>query len=147
MALEAHTRRIGEFDYTVTQMPARKANRILLKLGKTIAPVLLLWKGGGEAGALDGGSLASAIRELNEDDFEWVVDEFAKTTDVQINETQAPSLFKVFDLHFAGRQVEMFEWLQFCVEVNFAFLADALKTLSSAGRKSAAASSAAKASS
>jgi hypothetical protein len=138
MALESQVRRIGEFDYKVTQLPARRANRVLLKIGKTVGPVLLmvgLARGEKLTEKLDTKGILDAIQGLDENDFEWVLDEFAKVTDVAIAENQNPTLFKIFDVHFAGKQGEMIEWLTFCVEVNFSFLVEGLRTRLSAKQK------------
>lgn len=111
MGLEKQTKQIGEFSYEVTTLGAKLADRMLLKLAKSVGPVFLAAAGSSALGA-------DAFSALSEDDYDWVVEKLARSTDVQIGD-KAPSLWPVYDLHFAGKPIEKLEWLKFAVEVNF----------------------------
>lgn len=111
MGLEKHSKQIGEFTYEVTTLGAKLADRMLLKLGKSVGPVFLAAAG---AESLR----ADSFSALSEDDYDWVVEKLARATDVQMGD-KAPSLWSIYDLHFAGKPVEKLEWLRFAVEVNF----------------------------
>ncbi len=117
MSMEKQSITIGEFTYEVLPLGAKVANRVLLKIAKTLGPLFMLMGGGGGlAGAAD------ALKAMSEDDFDWIVDQFAKRTDVLLPDGRAPSLGNpaIFDQHFACRYSEEFAWLEFSIEVNFA---------------------------
>ena len=118
-AYETVSKEIGGVRYDVTKLGAKVASRLLLKLMKSVAPVFLVAAAAGKK-SLDLSRATGAIKDLSEDDFDWVCERFAEKTDVHIG-TTSPSLGSagLFDLHFSGRYTEMFEWLEFCVEVNF----------------------------
>lgn len=118
MALEKQSRQIGEFSYEVTQFGAKLGNRVLLKVVKSVAPLFMAAAAAGNLKDIDVNGIASAIAGVSEDDFEWLVEQFAGATDVQIGE-QTPSLKKVLDVHFAGKYLEELEWLAFAIEVNY----------------------------
>lgn len=118
MALEKQTRTIGEFTYEVTQFGAKIGNRVLLKVVKSIAPIFMAAAAAGQLKSLDVDGIAAAIAGISEDEFEWLVEAFAGATDVQVGDT-APSLKRVYDLHFAGKYSDELAWLAFAIEVNY----------------------------
>lgn len=116
-AYEKKQKQIGEFTYEVTMLGAKIANRVLIKLGKSVGPVFMLAAMGG----MNAGRMVEAIKGLDEDDFDWVVLQFALKTDVTLADGRTPNLGNpaLFDMHFAGRYSEEFEWLEFAIEANF----------------------------
>lgn len=118
MALESQSRQIGEFSYEVTQFGAKLGNRVLLKVVKSVAPLFMAAAAAGNLKDIDVEGVTSAIAGISEDDFEWLVEQFAGATSVQVGD-QAPSLKKVYDLHFAGRYLDELAWLSFAIEVNY----------------------------
>lgn len=118
MALEKQTRQIGEFSYEVTQFGAKVGNRVLLKVVKSLAPLFMAAAAAGNIKDIDVEGVASAIAGISEDEFEWLVEQFASATEVQIGE-QTPTLKKVYDLHFAGKYLDELAWLAFAIEVNY----------------------------
>lgn len=139
MALEKQSKTIGEFTYDVTSLGAKVGNRVLMKLAKSVGPAFLLAAGGGAKG-IDVGRASEAIREMNEDDFEWIVQQFATKTDVTLADGRSPSLGNpaMFDMHFAGLYAEELQWLEFCIEVNFGPFFLALKQKAAAATKQSA---------
>jgi hypothetical protein len=120
-AYEKVTKTIDGVQYDVTLLGAKVASKVLLKLMKSIAPVFMTaaaWRG-----AMDVGKVSDAIRGLSEDDFDWIVARFAERTDVHLGD-RSPNLGSengaVFDMHFSGKSMQMFEWLEFAIEANFA---------------------------
>lgn len=109
--LETRERTIDGFAYKVTQLTARTGNKVGMRLTKTLA---------GAAGAKDVESaLGGIIAKLSEEDLEFICDTLARQTQVQLEPGKWPMLSDVFDIHFAGRYLEMLKWLGFALEVNF----------------------------
>jgi hypothetical protein len=128
--IESHTRTIGRYAYTVTQLRAKQGNAVLVRLAKLAGPTLGALFSGGEEGAGEAlervslGGLGAALREfaagLTEADLDWLCTTFADCTTVEIEPGSVKPLRGIFDLHFAGAYLELFEWIAFCLEVNFA---------------------------
>ncbi len=93
------SKEINGYTYTVTMLGAKDARDVAMRLAKA-----------------DGNML-----KLSWDDFEYIVDKFAKHTDVFGDGYQAPgpNLKMVMDDHFAGHFADQMGWLNFCVEENF----------------------------
>ncbi len=115
MGLEKQSKVVGEFEYTVTQLGAKMADRVLLKIMKSVAPVFLVMGAARNGGKID---VAGALAALSEEDFEWVRDRLAESTDVQLDKG-APRLLQIYDAHFRGKTMERVEWLEFAIEVNY----------------------------
>lgn len=116
MGLKTEKARIGEYEYAVTQLDAKKARRALARVAKYIGA---LQSGEGEEG------FAKAMALLTEDDVDYFCDLFAEFTTVKIGKEE-PNLDSIFGMHFAGKLDEMLQWLGFAAKVNFgAFFAKA----------------------
>lgn len=136
--IESHTRTIGRHAYTVTQIKAKQGNAVLVRLAKLAGPTLASLFTGAESGpedALDrvsveglGGALRAFSAGLTEADLDWLCSTFADCTTVETEPGSIKPLRGIFDLHFAGAYLEMFEWLAFCLEVNYADFFGALAT-------------------
>lgn len=140
MALETKSKQIGRYTYRVTQLPTSKGRRMLCLLTKAIGPVLgKLADGGGK-------SIGIAFEELseriNEADLKELCEVFGESSEVELPDGRRPRLMPEFqEMHFAGQFGELFEWLRFCVEVNYSdFFALAMRGVSAAGSDQAAAS-------
>lgn len=135
MALEKQTRQIGEYSYEVTQFGAKLGNRVLMKVVKSIAPLLVAAASAGTLKDLDTDGVTSALASLSETDFDWIVEQCAASTDVIMGE-RSPGLKTIFDIHFAGKYLDELAWLAFVLEVNFGpFFQDMKRKLASAGAK------------
>ncbi len=112
MALETKDKSIAGVTYRVTQLTATKGRAVFVRLAKLFA---------GMAGAKNmEDRIAGILGKLSDDDLKFVCDVFASATQVHAPGDKGwPQLSDVFDLHFAGRYLEMFQWLAFCLEVNF----------------------------
>lgn len=123
-------KQIGDrgYVYHVTQFGAREGGRIAIRLGKIFGGAL------GAAIKSDterdvGDMIAKAFDAVTEQDFDALIDTFAKCSAVSGGDYkgQAPLTAEgLFDLHFAGAYGELVQWLIFAFEVNFgSFLGEA----------------------
>ena len=114
MGIENQTKQIGEFTFEVIPLGAKAADKVLLKIAKSVGPVFLLAAGGGGvAGA------AEALEKLSETDFEYVRDTLAASTNVLLPDGKKPRLSAVYDVLLTGMTDERVEWLEWAIEVNF----------------------------
>lgn len=113
--------------YTVTPLGALVGMRMLARItrivGGSLADVVSLKA----AAAAIGTALAGFAERLTEEDVVYLCDTFMESTQLEAEPGKVVPLKGVFNTHFAGRYVELFEWLKFCAEVNFGPLAKALK--------------------
>jgi hypothetical protein len=117
--LEQKTVTVDGREYLLFQLGAKSGRKVMVRLTKVL---------GGAAGELAQGEgfdeetiarfIRSVAQQLNEVDFEYVCDIFAKSTRVVEGERQ-PMLSDVFDEHFAGRYYGMVKWLGECLAFNF----------------------------
>lgn len=124
--LESSTRRIGRYEYKVTQLQAIKGRRLLVKLLKALGPAAeaLSVSSQDNAGALIG-KLTAGLDEALVDE---LCDTFAARSEFQLENGKWMDLAGQFDLHFAGQYGEMAKWLAFAVEVNYgSFLGELMK--------------------
>lgn len=111
-------RKIGDSTYKVSQLGAIKGRSVMLRLTKCLGPALV--------GLASRETLKASIPDLlanmdiEEEDLTYFCDSFAEKTFVVTPDGKMPRLDNVFDLHFAGRYMEMIQWLGFCLEVNYA---------------------------
>jgi hypothetical protein len=113
---KTETKRIAGHDYKVTQLDAIAGRRAFTRMLKVVGPAFAkLDDGAGEA-------FTELVDRLGEDDVAHFCDLFAKMTEVSGGDfgERAPQLSDIFGVHFAGRYLEMSQWLIFCFEVNFA---------------------------
>lgn len=135
MAIEKQTKQIGECSYEVTPFGAKIGNRVLLKVIKSIAPIYFVAAAAGGLKAIGTEGVASALAGVDEDEFEWIVEKFASSTDVIFADGRRPTLHSVYDMHFAGRYLEELDWLEFVIEVNFGPFFQELKRKAAAKAK------------
>lgn len=114
MGIESQTKKIGEFTFEVLPLGAKMADKVLLKIAKSVGPLFLLVAGGG---GIEGA--ADAVRGLSDDDFEFVRDALAGSTNVHLEAGKSPRLRDVYDVLLQGMTSERLEWLEFALEVNF----------------------------
>lgn len=127
--LETETKAIGNHSFTVHQMPAGPGRKVLVRLIKILGPVQAAALQGAQPtdqvdlAGLAGNRLGAAIGEfcerLTEDDLEYFFAQFAKYSEVDGKPING-------ELTFRGDYGSMFQWLAFCVEVNFSSFFGAL---------------------
>jgi hypothetical protein len=138
----SQTKTIGGRDYTVSQLPAMKAVKVLHRIGKALGPALaraFAALGGKNAGAnlleidlsgIDAGEFAEAIaglfRDLPEAELEKLIRDLLETCTVTDEEGKTGLLMKTFDVSMQGRMQDLFALLAFAFEVNFGNFSAAL---------------------
>ena len=130
MAIESKETRIGGVTYRVSQLPAKRGRSMLVRFVRLVGPGAGSFVGGlgrSKDQSFDGGlalGIADGLHDLclrlNDDDLSAISDEFARCTVVVKSREIELRLPDIFDEHFAARYDEMFAWLRFCCEVNFA---------------------------
>lgn len=110
--LTPETRTIGSYTYTTTKLGALKGTEILARLAVNATPLMIAAHGGNVA------AIARSVESLKPEMITELCTTFAAVSTVKIG-TNEPRLDAVFDVHFAGNYLELFEWLTWCLEVNF----------------------------
>lgn len=111
---KVESQKIGDYTYHVTQMGANQGRDTLARLLAIAGPIF----------AEDGGK---GLANLKPADLQLLCDDFAKLTEVELENGKRPLLSNIFDSHFVGIYDEMFDWLTFCIKLNFqSFFAKAL---------------------
>ncbi len=110
------SRQIGEHHYAVMPLPAGMGLRVFAQVMKTAGPALA---GIRDLRSLKVGDMASVFGDLIQSiDGDVLVDVCAKLAPMTTFDN-GNSLAKVFDLHFQGDYLSLFEWLKFSLEVNY----------------------------
>ncbi len=114
MSIATHEREIDGHRYTVSQLPAMRALRLLNRFGRIAGPSLARMAGG--EGRDD--TFAQAVQELfdrlPDDEMEAVVRELLSAALADGKE-----LLPQFDLHFQGRMGALVQVLRFALEANY----------------------------
>ena len=151
MARAQKEKTIDGLTFTVQQLPAMRALKLMHKLAKTIGPAMLKALSGApstgapiKVGNINVAELADGVAllfdRLSEADVESIMRELFETTMVTEN-GQTFQLMPVFDNVLAGKMSTLFKAVQFALEVNYRDFLPAL--LASAQAVQAAPSSAA----
>jgi hypothetical protein len=120
MAIETLTKIIGNNEYMVTQLPARRALRLQAKLVKLLGPsaALMIANASKDPENADDclpQAVTLIVNQLDEKTFDQLVIEMLQQTrknGMELNE-------KAVDSEFAGNLNELFLVLQYVLEVNF----------------------------
>ena len=138
MGRRTEKRKIGRFEYEVTQLGSEKGTEMLTRVLQLASPVFAKLLSGrkGEMttsealGSMSASALAETLQEvgsrLKYEDVSDFCEVFGPTSKVTLGvdkKTGKPrSVFldeRVRDDHFAGEYLEMMKWLGFCLEVNY----------------------------
>lgn len=99
--------------YIVYMLPPRTARKILVKIVQTIAPAI-----SGDSDSVVR-ALSTVADRLNDEDLDWIMNELAKVTKVNLGGDKAPMLSGIFDAHFKGKMGVMFSWFGFALKVQY----------------------------
>lgn len=141
---EAQSKTISGDTYLVYALPPRIANKMFIRIIKTVGPSLGVLleeldeddakkglKGLLDNPKIDGAFIGKVARELcerlDEDEIERMMNDLAKVSEVE----GGGSLFKIFDIHFQGKIGELYAWFAFALQANFANFGNAWSTDSS----------------
>ena len=125
---KSESRQIGEYKFTVQQMPAMRATRLLHRISKAVGPALAKAMGGAEGGAsfadLDVSQLAPALEllfdRLSEDDLDQIVRELLETSTVELQGRQGRTTKPLLPLIDELLEVQdVLNVARFALEVNF----------------------------
>lgn len=140
MSLHVKSKEIGGVVYEVQQLPARRALRLVARLGKVVAPLLGSVSKGGSKALLDldlGAALADVFEKVTPDEQDALLAElFASTTIVEPSGAKAP-FWSVIDTRMQGKVLDVYLVAAFALEVNFADFFDALSKSSDAPKVAA----------
>lgn len=122
---------IDGMTFTVQQLPAMRALRLLNRLGRFFTPALAsLVGGGGKLGQADVGALAAAagglFDRLSEDELERLTKDLLETATVAIDGKDTGPVMPQFDLLFQGKMGAVLKLLAFALQVNYSDFSDAL---------------------
>ena len=128
-------KRIGEFTYRVTQLDAITGRGAFTRLMKVGGPAIAKLDEG------VGAAFGELCTRLEVEDVHYFCDLFAKQTEVVQPDGKAPQLSDIFLFHFAGRYLEMMQWLTFAMKANFGSFFGGAGALVAQARAAASASS------
>lgn len=128
--LKTEERTIGGSAYKVTQLGASAGMQLMVRLTKVLGPVLgELTRGMGEGEtdlmSVRGDALAGALQQLGEklnyEDLDYVCETLGAFTEVSNGDGKWLRLKRdIREVHFAGNYGDLFRWLGFALEVNYA---------------------------
>jgi len=119
MARKTEEKVIDGVTYKVTQVGAKEARKVQLRLARVAGALMPLALDGSQgAGAL--AAVASSLaRVMTDEDLALVIDTFANQTLFQDPGAGWRGLPEHYDEHFAGAALRHLRWLRFALEVNF----------------------------
>jgi hypothetical protein len=134
MGLEVKERQIGRATYRVTQLGFKAGRAAMVRLTKLLGPVLSRSLEGANGRALSVAGLAGGVLELSErlseQDLTYFCELFGEKTELVLDDGKRPILLPAYqETWFAGQYQELFQWLAFCVEVNYADFFGAFRSL------------------
>ena len=115
--LKTQSKTIGSATYKVTSLGASQGRALLVRLAKTLGPSAeMLLSGRASAWAL-----AALLERLTDDDLTYACQVLGATTQLEAVPGRSVQLtLENQEIHFSGAYWEMFQWLSFALEVNFA---------------------------
>lgn len=122
MSLHVKSKEIGGVVYEVQQLPARRALRLVARLGKVLGVLIgSVSTGGRGVGDLDlGDALAGVFDRVTPDEQDAILGElFASTTIVEPSGAKVP-FWSVIDTRMQGKVFDVYKVAAFAMEVNFA---------------------------
>lgn len=121
MGFEAKTKQIGDHTYQVTQLPGKLGRKILMRLMRVAAPLI------------DGAAkpttemFTSVAAALDDELVDFVESSFIGVTMISTDSGGLVPLGDRFNTHFAGKYQDWFQWVVFCLEVNYSDFLGELK--------------------
>lgn len=128
MALKSEQVQIGDWPMEITQLPAMRSLTMFTRLVKAFGPALAQFGGGtGIENILDskvedlnlGEVVEVFCTNLDEQQLDAFVREFAAHTTVEMGKGKHPDLKEVLDVVFAGRLDDLFAWLGHSLRINY----------------------------
>lgn len=109
--LRTEEKEISGVVYVVTTLPMTQGVEVFGRL----APLFTLAAATGDMGR----AAAKSIQEMQAADILHVSKVFAEHTTLRFPDGREPVLKNVMEAHFSGDYLPMFEWIAFCIKVNY----------------------------
>ncbi len=113
------TKEISGTKYTVTPLATSAGLKMLTLLLRVLGPSVKDIKSFGDMKTAVLAGIGSLAERLEDVDVQTIVHTLAGSTKVGTDPNKQPLLSAVFELHFAGDYLPLFQWLAFALEVNF----------------------------
>lgn len=118
--LQKQEREIGGVIYEVTPLPFGIGQKALMRFLRIAAPLLAAATGKDKDGVSVGAAVMKEFPSIVSDsDLEYFSKVFGDTSRYESEGKRVPLVVGNQEHHFAGRYYEYFQWLVFCLEVNF----------------------------
>jgi hypothetical protein len=129
MTISTVSKEIDGHVYQITQLGARDARKMLVRITKLLGPSAGRLTSGYFSGGLD--QIASAVFELSnsvsDEDFDYFCETFGQCTKVDMGSTNPSPLLQgvkplttqTQDIWFGGSIDTLLKWIAACLEVNF----------------------------
>lgn len=127
LTVREQSRVIGAATYHVVPLPASKSLKVMARVLKMAAPSFGDVASLREAASAVGTLLSGVAADLDEDAIAFVCAELAAVTQVEREAGKRTPLAPIFDEHFRGDIVGLFEWLKFAAEVTYGPLGEWLR--------------------
>jgi hypothetical protein len=119
MSREAVQFEVDGVTYTLTQFGAKKGQTLLLTCAKIVGPALGKAASSGYGDVQLGGMLEELFDGLDEPTMERICADFSEACLFDANGKTGLPLKAHYDDHFAGRYLQMLQWLRECFKVNY----------------------------
>jgi hypothetical protein len=113
------TKTISGTKYTVTPLETSTGLKMLTRLLRILGPSVKDIRSFGDLKAMALVAFGSLAERLEDADVEAIVQTLAASTKVGNDPKKQPALSTIFELHFSGDYLPLFQWLAFALEVNF----------------------------
>lgn len=126
--LKTQSKLIGNTTYHVTALPSTQARHLFVRLSKMLGPSLATLMQGKSFTELKddisnveiGPALSTLCQNLSEKDFDYIVEVLGAHTQIETNGAVLPLTRENQELHFADKFWDIFLWVGFALEVNYA---------------------------
>lgn len=112
-----HSKTLGDLTFKVGLLSVANGREMLVRLQRTFGPAI------GEMAEGRGGiarAFAQIAERLDSKDLTWVCDTLAERSSVVHPDGREQPLKQNIDEIFAGKYGLMFQWIEFCLETNYA---------------------------
>jgi hypothetical protein len=112
MARTAVSKRIGDTTYHVTPLTTSESLGAAVRVANTLGPAVKLLSTGGVV------AFGQVLSDLKQEDIEFFTSMFRPVSVVEVKGKRL-ALDAVYEDFFAANLGALFDWLAFCIEVNF----------------------------
>lgn len=133
-SLDTQEIEVGDYRYRITKLTAGVGKQGLVRLMRVVGAGLeALPNGVSDVESLEDSDTIKiagrVIQGLEVQDVDYFCDVFKGSTVILLDDDKEPKLSSVFDLHFAGRYMEMFQWLGACLMFNYGDFLEGIRVM------------------